>query len=112
MEKAQRQPGIEKAISEINENDYRVRILGTVISYDEENCMCVIDDGTGKAVAFFENLESLDSLELGKLTRIIGKVKKDSQDPEIGIDAEIVQDMNMIDLDLLKRTNVVLEKLR
>jgi RPA family protein len=112
MEKARRRPGVEKTISEINASDFRVRILGTVVSRDDEKHLCVIDDGTGKAVAFFENSENFSNVEAGKLMRIIGKVRE-NQDEARGheIDAEIVQDMNKIDLELMKRTNAVLEKL-
>ena len=113
MEKAKRRPAIEKAISELSENDFRVRILGTIESLDDENMECVIDDGTGRAVAFFEGSEQLESMETGRLTRIIGKVRKNDDDNhKTGIDAEIVQDMNMIDLELHRRTNDVIEKLR
>ncbi len=106
MEKAQRRPAIEKAISELDDNDFRVRILGTIESRDDENLACVIDDGTGRAVAHFEGSEQLESMEKGKLTRIIGKVRKD------GIDVEIAKDMNELDLELMKIINDVIEKLR
>ena len=113
MEKTQRRPSIEKAISEISENDFRVRVLGNVVSLDDEKKECVIDDGTGKAVAFFESSEQLESLETGTITRIIGKIRKNGDyDHKPGIDVEIVQDMDMIDLELVKRTNDVIEKLR
>ena len=113
MEKTKRRPSVEKAISEISENDFRVRILGNVISLDNEKKECVIDDGTGEALAFFESSEQLESLETGTPARIIGKIRKNRDDGnKPGIDVEIVQDMNMIDLELMKRTNDVLEKLR
>ena len=113
MEKTRRRPGVEKAISEINDSDFRVRILGTVISRDDENNLCVIDDGTGRAVAFFESSEQLLSVEAGKLLRIMGKVRKNEDGAhKTGIDAEIVQDMNTLDLKLLEQTKDVLEKLR
>jgi RPA family protein len=113
MEKVRRRPSVEKVISELNENDFRVRILGNVISLDEENSTCDVDDGTAKAVAFFESSEQLESLETGTLARIIGKVRKNRDDArKPGIDVEIVQDMDMIDLELMKRTSDVIEKLR
>jgi RPA family protein len=113
MEKTKRRPGAEKAISEISGNDFRVRILGTVESLDEEKSGCVINDGTGEATAFFENSELLESMEAGALARIIGKVRKNGDEGhKTELDVEIVQDMNELDLELLKRTNDVLEKLR
>jgi RPA family protein len=113
MEKAWRRPGVEKTISEINESDFRIRILGTVVSHDDENGICVIDDGTGRATAFFESSERLSSVEAGKLLRIIGKVRKNGNEtPEIEIDVEIIQDMNKLDLGLLEQARDVLEKLR
>ncbi len=113
MEKTQRRPSIEKAISEISENDFRVRILGNVVSLDDEKKECVIDDGTGEALAFFESSEQIESLETVTLARMIGKIRKNRDDAhKPGIDVEIVRDMDMIDLELLKRTNDVIEKLR
>jgi len=107
MEKARRRPGIEKTISEINENDFRVRILGTVVDLDEVNNSCVIDDETDRATVFFESQEKFSLVETGKTLRVIGKVRKNNE-----IDAEIVQDMSMIDLGLLEQAKYVLEKLR
>jgi RPA family protein len=113
MEKARRRPGIEKAISEISENDFRVRVLGNIVSLDEESSTCEVDDGTAKAVAFFENDKQIESMESGKLVRIIGKVRKNNDNGnETEIDVEIVQDMSEFDLELMKITNDVIEKLR
>lgn len=110
MENAQRRPGVEKTISEINEKDYRVRIIGTVVDRDDANNLCVIDDGTGRATAFFEGQEHFSLIETGKPLRIIGKVRRNENGIEI--DAEIIQDMSMLDLELSEQTNQVLEKLR
>lgn len=109
MENARRRPGVERTISEIKKEDYRVRILGTVVDRDEVNDLCLIDDGTGRATAFFGGLEDFSLVETGKLLRIIGKVRKDEG---TGIDVEVVQNMSMLDLGLLEQTKYVLEKLR
>jgi RPA family protein len=112
MEKTRLLPGIEKAISDINENDSRVRILGTIRARHEDGT-CEIDDGTGTAVAFFESSKHFPEMENGKLVRIIGKVRKNENSGEkTGIDAEIASDMSMVDLGLLERTNDVIEKLK
>ena len=113
MEKTRLEPGIEKAISEISENDFRVRILGAVTSRHDEDGICEIDDGTGTAVAFFESSKHFPEIEKGNLLRIIGKVRKNEDSGEkTGIDAEIASDMSMVDLELLERTNDVIEKLK
>ncbi|MBU2559261.1 hypothetical protein KKA03_00020 [archaeon] len=111
MENSRRRPGIEKAISEISGNDFRVRVLGNIASVDEENGTCEVDDGTAKAVAFFESSAQLESLETGALTRIIGRVRKDNGNGT-ELDVEIVQNMNALDLELMKITNDVIGKLR
>ncbi|MEE9474368.1 MAG: hypothetical protein V3V36_01710 [Candidatus Hydrothermarchaeaceae archaeon] len=107
MENARRQASVEKTISEINEKDFRVRILGTVVDRDEANNSCVIDDGTDRATAFFADQENLSLVETGKRLRIIGKVRKDNE-----IDVEIIQDMSMLDPGLLEQAGHILEKLR
>lgn len=114
MEKARRRPSVEKTISEINEKDFRVRILGTVVDRDEVSNSCVIDDGTDRATAFFASQENFSPVEMGKILRIIGKVRKGWSDktPGTEIEVEIIQDMSMLDLGLLEQTKYVLEKLR
>lgn len=107
MEKARRRPGIEKTVHEINGKDFRVRILGTVVNRDEANNSCIIDDGTGRVTAFFEDPEKFSLIETGKRLRIIGRTRENNE-----IDVEIIQDMSMIDMGLVEQTKYVLEKLR
>lgn len=108
METTRSRPGIEKAINEIDEKDFRVRILGTVVDCDEENNSFMVDDGTGRARIFFTGPGEFPISGTGSLLRVLGKVRKDK---EIEIDAEIIQDMSKLDLGLMNKTKDAIEKL-
>ena len=85
--------GIERDISEIKEDDIRVRLLGTVVS---QTGIIMIDDGTGMI-----KINTEESLSNGDRVLVIGRVsiKTDGQKE---IDAEIVKMVNEIDIDLYK----------
>ncbi len=85
--------GIERDISEIKEDDIRVRLLGTVVT---QTGIIMIDDGTGMI-----KINTEESLSNGDRVLVIGRVsiKTDGQKE---IDAEIVKMVNEIDIDLYK----------
>ncbi len=103
-----RLPSIERKISEIKEEDVRVRIMGFIIDKDSENQIVVIDDGTGRAIVFVDE-EVLKRLEEGQLVRVIGKVKKGET---IEIFAEVVQDFSGLDLNLYEQVRYICEKMK
>ncbi len=95
MQSPRRQVAIEKKINEINENDKKVRILGVNISSTPE--FAKIDDGTGVITVKIEY-----PLEERKRYRIIGQVSKQA-DNKFLIDAEIVQPMDKLNIDLYQK---------
>ncbi len=103
-----RLPSREKSIREISEQDFRIRILGTVVDRDEVNSSVMIDDGTGRIVAVFADPEHLAVAREGRLVRVIGKVRKD----ENIIEVETIQDMGKLDLGLYEQVKYVSEKMR
>lgn len=109
MERRRRLPSIERSISEITEEDFRVRILGTVVDRDDVGNSAMIDDGTGRAVAFFATPEDFAIAEEGRLVRVMGRVRKEEN---IQIDVEVIQDMSKLDLGLYEQVKYVSEKLR
>ena len=92
-------PAVSKKISEITEKDIRVRIMGTVI--DKQNGSILIDDGTGKADVVVE--EGLDKINNSDIIRIFCRVLPLENGHELR--AEIIQNMNSLDMDLHKRIN-------
>lgn len=89
-----RAPGVEKDICDIDENDIRVSIIGTVIKKDSIQYSMIIDDGTGSITVFADALFDVQSI-----IRVIGR-------PQIRgeplIEAEIVQNFSDFDLGLYK----------
>ncbi|MDI6654408.1 MAG: hypothetical protein QME59_00795 [Candidatus Hydrothermarchaeota archaeon] len=108
MERVRRLPSKEKSIKEISEQDFRVRVLGTVIDRDEVNNSAMIDDGTGRIAALFADPEQLAIAREGKLVRVIGKVRKD----ENAIEVEIIQDMGKLDTGLYEQVKYISEKMK
>ncbi|MFX1451045.1 MAG: hypothetical protein ACFFCM_09395 [Promethearchaeota archaeon] len=95
MQSPRRQVAVERKINEIDVNDKRVRILGVTISSTSE--FVKIDDGTGVI-----NVKVESPLEERKRYRIIGQVYK-QPDNKLIINAEIVQDMDKLDMDLYQK---------
>ena len=92
----------EKKIAEINKEDMRVRLFGTVI-HNSDN-LVVLDDGTGKISVNFRDAVATTP---GRTVRIFGKVMHAEEGYEI--EGEILQDMGNVDVSLYKKT-VELEK--
>jgi len=94
-----RAPAIQKNISDINEKDIRVRLLGRII--DKNDSLIVIDDGTGKADIVFDP-ELIDiKAGTGDIVRIFTRVLPLEEGYELR--AEIVQGMNGLDYELYKK---------
>ena len=91
-------PAVPRKIKEISpEKDIRVRILGRVI--DKYNGTVVVDDGSTKAEIIVE--EKFDSISANDIVRIFCRVLPLETSYELR--AEIVQNMNDLDMDLYKK---------
>ena len=93
-----RLPAIERKIANIQQQDIRVRLLGTVI--DKQEDAVILDDSTGQV-----KVSTQMPLEQNQIVRVIGKVIVLQEGVEI--QAEIVQDMKDLDLGLLKMVQEV-----
>lgn len=91
-----RMPSVERKVSGIRPEDIRIRVLGTVI--DKQENKLVIDDGTGKIEAVFE--ETVNA-ELNKMVRVFGRVIPLEDGFEL--QGEIVQDMSQLDIELSRK---------
>ncbi len=109
MESTKRLPAFERTISEICEKDFRVKVLGTVVGRDEVNSSLIMDDGTGRISVFFANPDQFANAEEGKLIRVIGRVRKEE---ELELDAELIQDMSKLDLELYEQVKDILKQTR
>lgn len=108
-EKLRRLPARERSIKEITSEDYRVRVLGTIVDVDETNSSALLDDGTGRAVILFADPEQFYSAKEGKRVRVIGKARREE---EVEIEVEIIQDMTKLDLGLYEQVRYMDEKLK
>lgn len=91
-----RVPMKEKSIAELNENDIRVAILGTVVNANGERL--ILDDGNGSV----EVLLPADAkpVAASSTVRVIGRVR--SAEGALHIEAEAVQNFSGLDLNLYK----------
>jgi len=100
-------PAIKKDVNEITENDKRIQILGTVVEYiagtvgDSSSLSEVIlSDGTGNIRVFID--EDIDrEYKPKEIIRVFGRVGKDERG--LYLNAEIIQDMNKLNIDLYKK---------
>ncbi|MFH1444949.1 MAG: replication protein RepA [Nanoarchaeota archaeon] len=91
-----RLPAKNRLVAGIKPDDLRVRLLGTVVDSAENSL--VLDDGTGKINV---NFDDPIKAENNKLVRVFGRVVPLENGFELH--GEIVQDMSLLDMSLLKR---------
>lgn len=107
----QRRPAIEKKIREIEPAvDRRVRLVGTIIGKDTANGMVVIDDGTGKANVFFDDLrviEKIDSYKEGDPALVVGRISPTTEG--FDINGEVIRSVKGLDFGLLEKVREKLE---
>lgn len=91
-----RLPAVERNISDIKQDDIRVRVIGTVL--DKQGNRIVLDDGTGKVDVGFEGPPEVES---GQLVRVFGRVI--SLENGFEIQGELVQKLDGLDMKLRKK---------
>ena len=102
-ENQRRAPARPKNIEEIDpRDDIRVRVIGTVLSLDEDSFS--LDDGTGTVEVFLED-EKMEDLEENQRVRVFGRVLPTHDSFEI--QGEIVQDFSDVDPELYSRIKKV-----
>lgn len=95
---------IEKPIAEIEQQDLRVRIVGTVI--DQSANSIVVDDGSGKLEIEFDEIPNV---KIGDRARIVTRVY-----PLIdGFDCrgEAVQKLENFNMDLYKKAKEIIKSI-
>jgi len=102
-EQMRRAPARPKSITEIDpQNDIRVRVIGTVLSVDEDSIS--LDDGTGSVEVFLEE-EQLEDIEESQRVRVLGRVLPTPDSFEL--QGEVVQDFSSVDPELYDRVKKV-----
>lgn len=95
-------PARIRRINELTDDDYRVRVIGTVVNVSSEEQ--ILDDGTGTI-----NIVTDQKLEVGARIRAIGRIfRKD--DGTIELNAEIIQDMKGLDTELYNKVRELQKK--
>jgi len=102
-EQMRRAPARPKNIDEIDpQNDIRVRVIGTVLSIDEDSIS--LDDGTGSVEVFLEE-DDIEELEESQRIRVLGRVLPTPDSFEL--QGEVVQDFSDVDPELYDRVKKV-----
>ena len=98
-----RAPARPKSVEDIDpQNDIRVRVIGTILSKDEDSIS--LDDGSGSVEVFLEE-EQMDDLEEGQRIRVLGRVLPTPDSFEL--QGEVVQDFSDVDPELYDRVKKV-----
>lgn len=101
-ERKKRNVAFEKRISELNEDDVRVKVVGEVIEKDSSNNSIVIQDKDSKLRILLDE-RMFNSVELKKLIRIIGIVAPPLEGNTVELKGEIIQDFSGLNLELYER---------
>ena len=103
MDRPKRLIAFDKKVEELSEMDKKVRILGIVISSTPD--LAIVDDGTGTIA-----VRTADPLEEGSRYRIIGQIFRIAEN-KYELNAEIVQDMGKLNIDLYQKVEGIKRKL-
>ena len=88
-----------RRISEIEVDDEQVQVIGFIV--DKKESSLILDDGSGELNILFEDPGLIEDVEVGSKVRVFGTPLSIEDTQEIH--AEIIQDMEGLDLDLYKR---------
>ncbi len=98
-----RAPAKPKKIEDIDpQTDIRVRVIGTVLSVDEDSIS--VDDGSGNVDVFLEQ-ENMENVEEGQRVRVFGRVLPTPDSFEL--QGEVLQDFEGVDTELHDRVKKV-----
>lgn len=106
-ESLSRSPALKKNIDDITDEDSRVQIIGTILEYvpgiigdSSSLSQLIITDGTGNIKVFVDEYIDRDFKTQDKI-RVYAKVI--ANDENFDLNAEVIQDMNELDINLYNR---------
>ncbi|MBD3230040.1 MAG: hypothetical protein GF329_17810 [Candidatus Lokiarchaeota archaeon] len=107
-----RSPALKKNIAEITDEDTRVQVLGTVLDYKQgivgdttSLSQVIISDGSDDIKIFIDEYWD-KKFKIKERIRVFGTISMD-ENGEIGLNAEIIQDMNDLDMDLYNKVKEI-----
>jgi len=101
-EQLRKAPALEKDISQVSENDIKVRVIGEITQQGEN--FIKIKDETGEI-----QVQTLEKHAPGKTVRVLGIIEKDEDG--IRILADVIQNMDTLDKKVYKRMRVLTQSL-
>jgi len=108
-DRKKRLPAIERQIAEIAPEDFRLRILGVVVDRNEKDYSAILDDGTGRIVIQFPDIDQFDVAEEGRLIRVFGRLAGGETQ---SIEVELVQDMSSLDIGIYDQWKYISDKVK
>jgi hypothetical protein len=103
QQQQRRAPAKPKNIEDIDpQRDIRCRVVGTVISVDEESV--TVDDSTGSVEIFMQE-EDIEDIEENDKIRVLGRVLPTPDSFEI--QAEIVHSLEDVDMETYNRVKKI-----
>lgn len=102
-----RKPARSRKISEIKIGDEQVRLVGLVV--DKRETEFVLDDGSGRLTVVFDDPAVVEGVEIGSRIRVFGTPLNVAGAHELR--AEIVQNMEGLDLELYEEVRREVKKL-
>lgn len=104
-----RLPAKERSISEIGNDDFRVRVLGMVVDRNEKDYSVMLDDGTGRIIIQFPDVDQFSVAEEGRLVRVFGRV---AGGEPASLEAELIQDMSSLDLGVYDQWKYISDEVK
>lgn len=97
-EKRKRAVAVEKRIADLNKEDARVTVVGTVLSIDPQALIINIEDPSGELTILCQTEELIKNVRQGSVIRVTGIVLPYEEGIELR--AEIIQDFSKLSPEL------------
>ncbi len=97
-----RNVAFEKSISDLNEDDLRVKVVGKIIEKDPSNNSIVIKFNEDK-LRILLNEKIFKNVEKEKTVRVIGIVAPPLEGNSVELKGELVEDFSGLDLELYEK---------
>lgn len=98
-----RLPAIEKSISDVQQSDIRVRLLGTVIDLGDSSL--ILDDGSGRIEVLFD---VAPHVSVGERVRVVARILPLIDGFECR--AEAFQKLDGFDIDLYRKAREIVKR--
>lgn len=97
-ERKKRIVAIEKVINQLNKNDQRVTVVGTVLTIDSQALILTIEDPSGELTIMAPTEDMIKNIKEGSIVRVTGIVLPYEEGLELR--AELIQDFSKLSKEL------------